>query len=123
MQQHAEARTVLLVEDDNDVRETVADSLREDGYDVRTASNGAEALQQLAGGPPPMVVITDLMMPVMTGWELVARMRQDGRLASVPVVVTSAASARMVQCNAVLSKPLRWEDLTRTLDRLTASPA
>jgi two-component system, sensor histidine kinase and response regulator len=105
-------RNVLVVEDDDAIRETVVDVLRDDGYSVTAATNGAEALELLARDPPPCVVLLDLMMPVMTGWELVDRMRASEALAQVPVVVTSAAADRPPPgVDRVLTKPLSLDAL------------
>jgi CheY-like chemotaxis protein len=101
------ARRVLIVEDDEDVRESVAEVLRDDGYDVTSARNGAEAITLLTDGPPPCVVLLDLMMPVMTGWELVDRIRGKQSLSNLPVVVTSAAAERPPPgVDRVLPKPI-----------------
>lgn len=93
---------VLVVEDDFDVRETVADILREDGHDVLTATNGVEALQildheyiesQRVGGVPrkPSVILLDLMMPAMNGIQFYVELRRSRPMfASVPVIVMSA---------------------------------
>src|SRR5579862_5399193 len=82
--------TVLVVEDDPDIREALCMLLEDEGYTVYSAENGRMAACLLSSQPPPSLVITDLMMPIMDGWELVDRLRQNDRLSSVPVVVISA---------------------------------
>jgi CheY-like chemotaxis protein len=82
--------TVLVVEDDPDIREALCALLEDEGYNVYSAENGRTAACLLGDRPPPSLVITDLMMPIMDGWQLVERLRQSDRLASVPVVVISA---------------------------------
>ena len=82
---------VLVVEDDDDIRECLADVLSEEGYTVETAENGREALQLLRRFRP-CVILLDLMMPVMDGWELLGELRSDGDWATLPVVVVSAAN-------------------------------
>lgn len=82
-------RSVLLVDDDDDVRDSLALVLRDEGYHVVTASNGKEALDKLEQMPPPGIVLLDLMMPVMNGWTTLAEMRQ--RQVKTPVLVVSAA--------------------------------
>lgn len=85
---------ILVVEDDATIRMHVAAALGEAGYDVTTASNGAEALDILHGGAPrPQVMIVDLMMPVLTGRALLATCAADPELAAVRAIVTSASSA------------------------------
>jgi CheY-like chemotaxis protein len=83
--------TVLLVEDDVDVREAVADTLEDAGYRVLSARHGLEALELLRGGNMrPCVILLDLMMPVMDGWQFRAEQRNDPQLAGIPVVALSA---------------------------------
>lgn len=84
-------KTILVVEDNEDVRELVGVMLREAGYQVREAENGRDALDQLeAMLEPPSLVLLDLMMPVMSGPELLRVLRSRGHLAGLPIVVLSA---------------------------------
>ena len=86
-----DAKAVLLVEDDIDVREAVADTLDEAGYRVSPARNGQEALDMLrSGAVQPRVILLDLMMPVMDGWQFREEQLRDPALASIPVVALSA---------------------------------
>ena len=117
-------RTVLVVEDDEAIREAVVEVLRDDGYRVNTAKNGADAIEVLDRAPPPCVVLVDLMMPVMTGWELVTRMRSREALASVPVVVTSAASDRSPPgVDRVLQKPISLNALLSAVNEFCGAGA
>ncbi len=85
---------VLVVEDDNDIRTSLEDLLRDEGYDVCTAADGLEALTILrAATRVPALVILDLMMPRMTGWELADAMHRDPALAKIPIVVMSAGES------------------------------
>ena len=84
----APARSVLLVDDDDDVLESMALVLRDEGYQVETASNGKEALERLDRFPAPGVMLLDLMMPVMNGWMTLDALRT--RRDPPPVVVVSA---------------------------------
>ncbi len=81
---------VLVVDDDPDVREALCALLEQTGYTVYSAENGRIAAALLSEQPPPSLVLTDLTMPVMDGWQLVDRIRRCARLATVPVVVISA---------------------------------
>jgi CheY-like chemotaxis protein len=81
---------VLIVEDDPALREIYAGALRGYGHDVRTAGEGAEALERLENGWAPCVVFLDLRMPGMDGWELSRRLRADQRWQDLPVVVVAA---------------------------------
>ncbi len=86
---------VLVVDDSEDIREVLRDFLEDEGYCVVTAKHGADALmqlEQLQADKRPCLMLVDLLMPVMDGVELIRRLRQSARFASVPVVVVSAAS-------------------------------
>jgi CheY-like chemotaxis protein len=113
---------ILVVEDDSDIREDLAELLRDEGYRVTTAGNGAEALEQLRSQRTPCLILLDLMMPVMDGWEFRRRMLADERLARVPtVLLTSAADPQdhAVNLNVadVMTKPIRLDRLYATVDR------
>jgi CheY-like chemotaxis protein len=98
--------SVLLVEDDKDIREAVSAVLEAEGYTVVTAGNGAEALRVLEKARP-CVVLRDLMMPGMTGWDFMAEVKRTHRFDDLPVVVVSAYSERKAEgVRRVLKKPL-----------------
>jgi CheY-like chemotaxis protein len=111
---------VMVVEDDADVRETVRELLEEQGYRVVPASNGRDALAQLRAWGAPRVLLLDLMMPVMDGWELHAAMARDPELSGIPVVVMSADSALEskvagLSVAAILPKPVTLQRLLDTV--------
>ncbi|HEY8516723.1 MAG TPA: response regulator [Candidatus Binatia bacterium] len=81
---------VLLIEDEDSVREAIAAVLDTEGYRVRTARHGREALEMLRGGLRPCMIILDLMMPVMDGWQFRAEQLRDPELLKIPTVVYSA---------------------------------
>jgi CheY-like chemotaxis protein len=98
--------SVLLVEDDQDIREAVSAVLEAEGYTVLTAGNGEEALAILERGQP-CVVLLDLMMPVMSGWDFMDVVKKNQRLVEIPVVVVSAYSEKKAEgVRRVLKKPL-----------------
>jgi CheY-like chemotaxis protein len=106
--------TIMLVEDSADIREMMAAALQLAGLRVLTASNGQAALTMLRDRPPPCLILLDLMMPVMDGWELDAALKRDPRLASVPVIVVSALSEDMaspVGAMDYLAKPVDIDKL------------
>ena len=107
---------ILVVDDDRDVRETVAAVLDGEGYHVHCAENGAQALSMMMHGTKPTAIILDLMMPVMNGWELLQIVRDDAELCRIPVVVLSAMRAPFEMPH--LAKPVSLEDLVHTLDRV-----
>jgi two-component system response regulator MprA len=86
------SRTVLVVEDDRDVREAMVHLLETEGYAAVSAVDGIDALTQLDGGIEPSVILLDLMMPRMDGWEFLERQRNRG--ASTPVIIVSAYGSR-----------------------------
>jgi two-component system, OmpR family, response regulator CpxR len=115
---------VLVVEDDFAIRETLRELLEDEGYDVSWASNGREALELLAHRAP-RVILLDLMMPVMDGWEFRVAQQKDPALARIPVVVISADHAldQKVAALAVdgwLAKPFELDALLTTLRRYAA---
>jgi len=117
-----------VVDDDRAVRESLADVLRDEGYDVETAANGRVALTHLEAGLAPDVVLLDLMMPVMDGWSLLARLRQTPTLARIPVLVITAAGPLVIEpigklTHGHLTKPLDVERLLNALERCCSAAA
>lgn len=114
---------VLVVEDDQELREAVGSILQEEGCSVRAASNGAEALTLLRGEARPCIILLDLMMPVMNGWQFLEQRKSDVQLEEIPVVVMSAYldmpgfAAPHLPVEATLKKPL---DLDRLLDSVNS---
>lgn len=113
---------VLLVEDDPDLREGLAFLIRRWGRAVVTAANGREALEQLdqMAGPPCMIIL-DLTMPEMDGWELRRSLRERPALADVPVLLVSGIAdldeaAKALSAVAYLRKPVDVNELLRLVD-------
>jgi CheY-like chemotaxis protein len=105
---------VLIVEDDADLREMMAQLLTLEGFNAATVSNGREALQYLEGGEAPELILLDLMMPVMDGWEFRRRQKADPEISQVPVIVLSALDqgrAAGLDPEAFLKKPLDFDRL------------
>jgi CheY-like chemotaxis protein len=105
---------VLIVEDDADLREMMAQLLLLEGYKTETVANGRDALQYLQTAERPDVILLDLMMPVMDGWEFRRRQLADPSLSAVPVVVLSALDASRaadLDGAAFLKKPLDFDRL------------
>jgi CheY-like chemotaxis protein len=104
--------TVLIVEDEEDLRELMCDALRLCGYTVVTAAEGTDALCKLDDIGPPCLILLDLLMPGMNGWDLFEKLRERPELASVPVIIHSSESSRApVGATRVLQKPLAFETL------------
>ena len=107
---------VLVVEDDVDVRESLMLVLESEGYRTVGAANGREALDVLSGDEPVCLILLDLMMPVMDGWEFRAAQRRDPTIAGIPVIAGSAAvltadlGARL-HAAAYVRKPVPFDEL------------
>jgi CheY-like chemotaxis protein len=82
--------SVLVVEDDQDIREAIGNILEDEGYEVALAEHGEHALELLSDIERPCLLLVDLVMPKMDGWQLMKALSKDDRLATIPVVVMSA---------------------------------
>jgi len=123
-----ERNGVLVVEDDPDIRFGLAVLLEDEGYAVVTAANGREALARLQAMPvPPFVILLDLMMPDMDGWEFRAEQRSLPLLATIPVIVLSAAAdlptrTAKLGVAGVLQKPIHVGELLQAIKRHCPPP-
>lgn len=122
---------VLLVDDYPDAREMYSEYLQYSGYDVIEASNGMEALQR-AVDQAPDIILMDLSLPVMDGWEATRRLKANDRTAGIPIVALTghalagiSEGAKKAGCDAFVTKPCLPEDLVkeirRVLDERTSS--
>ena len=114
----ATAKTVLLVEDDYDVRDTLQDLLESEGFDVIPAANGKQAIDFLRYAKPggDFVVVLDLMMPMVSGWEVLELLTHDSRLARIPVIVLSAlATERPPRAQEFVRKPFTMQTLVTSI--------
>ena len=110
-------RSVLIVDDDHALRETVAEALEDEGLAVSCSVDGSDALRMLRSGLRPDVILLDLMMPVMDGWAFRAEQARDAALSSIPVVVVTAAHTlpRPIDARAIVRKPFKLEELLRAI--------
>ena len=112
---------ILVVEDDSDLRQSLAEVLEDEGCEVACAKDGRDALHQLEACVVPAAILLDLTMPGMDGWEFRSRQRTDPRLAAIPTIVISAAfgndprNVSTLAPDAFLSKPF---DLVSLIDAL-----
>jgi CheY-like chemotaxis protein len=114
----------MVVEDDFAIRETLRELLEDEGYRVTQAANGAEALARLRTVGAPKLILLDLMMPVMDGWEFRHAIQEDPRLAEIPVIVISAehgveSKVGAMRVQGYLSKPFELEQLLQAVERYT----
>jgi CheY-like chemotaxis protein len=111
----------MVVDDDDDIRETLESLLTEEGYAVSAYQNGRAALDALRAGERPAAILLDLMMPIMDGWDFRREQLADPALASIPVILVTAAGLERVNpedFTEVLRKPLKLERVLDTLERL-----
>jgi CheY-like chemotaxis protein len=110
----ASSDIVLVVDDDAEIRETLSTLLEHEGYTVLRAENGKRALEQLRSAHPSCVLL-DLMMPVMSGWEVLEEIQENADLAGIPIVVVSAMCAPGAK--ACLQKPVNLDELLDVVDQ------
>jgi CheY-like chemotaxis protein len=111
---------ILVIEDDHAIRQALCLSLDMLGYDVVSAANGQEGLTTLTGAPSsprPCLILLDLMMPVMDGWEFVEALSTDETLARIPVVGVTAFAERAgsLPARAILKKPVELSALMKVV--------
>jgi CheY-like chemotaxis protein len=118
---------VLVIDDENAVRKIICDNLKLSGFSVSEAPNGEQGLAMVAAGPPPGVVITDIIMPGKSGLDVITAIRKH--YPSIRVIAISGGGrvkatddllekARELGADAVLSKPLDLDELEKTVERL-----
>jgi len=110
--------TVMVVDDEPDMRYLLRVILEAAGYGVVEASHGGAALEQMRRSPPQLV-LTDLMMPRMGGGELIERLRADESTKAIPIVIISSTRGEKGRADAMLAKPFDPDELIVLVDRLT----
>ena len=125
----SERPCVLLVDDYPDAREMYSEYLQYSGFDVIEAGNGIEALQQAIEREPD-IILMDLSLPVMDGWEATRRLKADRRTAGIPVVALTghalagiSEGARRAGCDAFVTKPCLPEDLVKEIRKVLEQPS
>ena len=113
--------TVMIVDDDPDIRELMKIFLEADGYHVQLAADGIDALEQLHAGVQPVLILLDLMMPRMDGEQFMKEIRGT-RFAKIPIVIISGQSAvrrktREFEAASFLMKPVEFNELLKTVRR------
>jgi CheY-like chemotaxis protein len=115
-------RSILIVEDDVDIRETMSWFLEDEGYDVASVANGEEALAILHAGLRPRIILLDWMMPVMSGWQFQQKMRNDPEFSGIPILIVTGdtmAAQRAAEFGASghLRKPFEARQLVELVTR------
>ena len=102
------SKNILLIEDEVDIRTILKEALEWEGYRVYTASNGKEGLEMLPEMPAPSLILVDLMMPVMNGWEFADALETYRAYADIPIVTLSAFSdpEKRIRVNGSIKKPV-----------------
>jgi CheY-like chemotaxis protein len=113
--------SVLIIDDDSGSREALAELLVDEGYDVATAEDGAEGLAYLRVGHRPRVILLDLMMPGVDGWDFRAEQKRDEELAHIPVIAISAAG-KLLDADYSLRKPIEIDTLLTLLRDVMGAP-
>jgi CheY-like chemotaxis protein/predicted transcriptional regulator len=122
----SQPNVVLVIDDDSDMRDELAELLRDEGYQVVTAANGREALRALRRDVRPGLILLDLGMPVMDGRAFSAELRNDPALRDTPVVLLSGQgdareTAARLDARACLVKPVPYPTLLGTVERFCAA--
>ncbi len=115
------AKRILIVEDDNSIRELLVELLQGEGYDVTSAVNGLEGLKCLAHNPSFNLILIDLMMPVMDGYTFRTEQMKNPKFSKIPVVVMSAEAnakekLKSYGITAFLSKPVELDTIIKTVE-------
>ncbi len=115
-------RPILIVEDDLDIRDALQEILEDEGYLPYAAANGAEALEVLDRVPKPGLVLLDLMMPVMDGYQFLEIFRANPEFADIPVVVVTAGILVVPGITGFIKKPFDTAQLLRMVNKLFPAP-
>lgn len=116
--------TILIIEDDFDIREALKDALELEGYHVLTAKNGKEGLETLLTVASPCLVLLDMMMPVMGGREFLHELKKDATLMPIPVFIVSAIADKVNTDGAVgfIKKPADLDVVLKMVERYCCKP-
>jgi len=118
-----QCKSILVVEDQSDIREAMTDTLQTEGYDVYSASSGEQALELIGEIPYPPLILLDMMMPRTNGWEFLEMRKKDPKLADLPVVLVTAVNesdalvprSGEVKAEGHLSKPIDVDSLLKVV--------
>jgi CheY-like chemotaxis protein len=113
------SKSILVVEDNKEIQESLKIALEVEGYNIYTADNGKEAMERLGKIPTPCMILLDLMMPVMNGWEFMEAVNKDIMLSTIPVVVVSAFGDKKgtPKTDGYIQKPIDLDALLNTVSK------
>jgi len=111
--QNKTCHSILVVEDEKGIQEVLKMALEMEGYEVFTADNCKEGLEMLDTMPTPCLILLDLMMPVMNGWQFAEAISKDMTLATIPVVLVTAYAdrAKLIPSKGIIKKPIDFDSL------------
>jgi CheY-like chemotaxis protein len=115
------APRILIVDDDEEIRESLGELLKDEGFEIVEAGDGLDALARLSEETLPNVILLDLMMPNMDGWKFHSEIQKDAALASIPIVIMTAAGdgvASTIDVKDILHKPFTLEQVMAVISRL-----
>lgn len=117
-------KTILVVEDDAGIRETLSYALELEGYRVVSASNGREGIAALERVHNPCMILLDLMMPVLNGWQFVEAISKVQSYARIPIVILTAFAdtAKSIRADAIIPKPIDLDTLLRAVHDWCGEP-
>jgi len=112
-------KNILVVEDNKEIQDSLKLALEMEGYNVFTANNGKEGLGQLSKIPTPCMILLDLMMPVMNGWEFVDEINKNTMFTTIPIIVVSAYGDKKgtPKSNGYIQKPIDLDALLDTVSK------
>jgi two-component system, chemotaxis family, chemotaxis protein CheY len=116
------SRTILIIEDDRDIRESLAEILEAEGYATARATNGQEGLDYLRSAAKPNLILLDLMMPVKDGYDFANELVRDPRISDIPVIVMSADGSvlkkgTIAKADEWVRKPIDLEEFLEAIQR------
>lgn len=120
--------SILIIEDDDSIREMIQYALESEGYKVLGAADGQAGLKILKMSEKPCLILLDLMLPIMNGWEFLEELRREPEtaLATIPVVITSAAGDRAAtaaqKVEGYIKKPINLQHLLHAVTKFCGSP-
>lgn len=116
----------MIVDDEEDIRDSLRDVFEDEGYIVASAVNGHKGLEHLRSQRAPCVIILDLMMPVMSGVELYSLVKSESALASIPIIISTSDPSQAPEGSLIMQKPIDLDVMLATVAsmcRLKHGPA